>query len=362
MTNDGRPCIDALVVGAGFYGCEIALELRRLGFKRVTLAEREDGIMRRASYVNQARVHSGYHYPRALVTAQRSRMNFEPFVAEYSDAIMFDAESVYAIARGSRVSAAQFETFCRTIDLPFRLAPRRITGLFDPTLIEEAFITREFVFDATRLAASLARRLAAAQVELCLNSECRVLGWDETGVDVRIGNRGSRAAYVFNCSYKDLGSVGIPLRARLKKELAEMLLIEPPPDLRALGITVMDGPFFSTMPFPAAGLHSLSHVRYTPHESMTDADSMMLRPTKSNREAMLRDSARYLPCLNAAIFVRSIFEVKVVLVSTEDDDARPILIETPDDTPRVVSVLGSKIDNIYDVRSFLRARDWSLNA
>ena len=95
------------------------------------------------------------HYPRALVTAQRSRMNFEPFVAEYSDAIMADAESVYAIARGSRVSAAQFETFCRTIDLPIRPAPRRITGLFDPTLIEEAFITREFVFDATRLAARL---------------------------------------------------------------------------------------------------------------------------------------------------------------------------------------------------------------
>lgn len=305
--------------------------------------------MRRASYVNQARVHSGYHYPRALVTAQRSRMNFEPFVAEYSDAIMADAESAYAIARGSRVSAAQFETFCRTIDLPLRPAPRRITGLFDPTLIEAAFIRREFVFAATRLAARLARRLATARIELCLNSECRVLGWDETGIDVRIGSGVTRAAYLFNCSYKDLESLGIPLRARLKKELAEMLLIEAPPDLRALGITVMDGPFFSTPPFPAAGLHSLSHVRYTPHESMTDTESEMLRPIKSNRKAMLRDSTRYLPCLHAATFVRSIFEVKVVLVSTEEDDARPILIETPDDAPRVVSVLGSKIDNIYGV-------------
>ena len=361
MTHKIRRSGDVLVIGAGFYGCEIALELSRLGFERILLVEREAGILRRASYVNQARVHNGYHYPRALVTAQRSRANFMPFVTEYADAIDFDMESVYAIARDSLVSPAQFETFCRTVGIPYRLAPRRIAQLFDTSLIEETFVTHELCFDAVTLAAQLMRNLHVANIELKLNSEARVLGWDHRGVDVDVNGVAVRADYVFNCTYGALASVGIPILAPLKKELAEMLLIEPPPDLRNLGITVMDGPFFSTLPFPAARLHSLSHVRYTPHEATTDAGSNILEPSKSNREAMLRDAARYLPCLSGAHFVRSIFEIKAVLVKTEADDARPILIEQNADMPRVISVLGSKIDNIYEVRSFLRAQHWSVS-
>ena len=31
------------------------------------------------------------------------------------------------------------------------------------------------------------------------------------------------------------------------------------------GVTIMDGPFMSSIPFPQRNLHSLTHVRYTPH-------------------------------------------------------------------------------------------------
>ena len=82
-----RSSVDAAIVGGGFYGCEVALELKRLGFGRILILEREPGMLRRASYVNQARVHNGYHYPRALVTALRSRMNFDRFIEDYGFAI-----------------------------------------------------------------------------------------------------------------------------------------------------------------------------------------------------------------------------------------------------------------------------------
>ena len=36
-------------------------------------------------------------------------------------------------------------------------------------------------------------------------------------------------------------------------------------DLKNIGITVMDGPFFSIMPFGQTGLHSLTSVTFTPH-------------------------------------------------------------------------------------------------
>src|SRR6516225_11463008 len=62
-----RMTAEAIVIGGGFYGCETALELKRLGFGRIVLVEREPGLLRRASFVNQARVHNGYHYPRAYM-------------------------------------------------------------------------------------------------------------------------------------------------------------------------------------------------------------------------------------------------------------------------------------------------------
>jgi glycine/D-amino acid oxidase-like deaminating enzyme len=357
-----RQTCEALIIGGGFYGAEVALELRRIGFDRVVLAEREPGLLRRASSANQARIHNGYHYPRSLGTAGRARVNFKAFVADYAHAVLHEMEAVYAIAAGSRVSAAQFETFCRMVGASCRPAPARIAALFAPGMIEESFLARELAFDARRLAAGLQRQLEDAAVELRLGQEARILGWDGRQVEVAVGERVERAAYVFNCTYAELEFVGAPLQAALKRELAEMLLIEPPPALRGIGVTVMDGPFFSTMPFPAAGLHSLSHVSHTPHESAMRVDGPSLRPRRSNRDAILRDAQRFLPCLAQARVVRSIFEIKATLMHNEGDDGRPILIERNAAAPRILSVLGAKIDNIYDVRAFLRAQQWDMAA
>jgi glycine/D-amino acid oxidase-like deaminating enzyme len=69
--STGESC-EAAVIGGGFYGLYLAEYLAaRVG--RVLLFEREPGLMRRASYANQARVHNGYHYPRSVLTALRSR-------------------------------------------------------------------------------------------------------------------------------------------------------------------------------------------------------------------------------------------------------------------------------------------------
>src|SRR5580704_11832618 len=107
---------DAVVIGGGFFGCHIALALKGSGFERVHLIEREQGLMRRASFANQARVHNGYHYPRSFTTALSSRHNFGRFVREHAFAIVPGVEMVYAIATTSRVSANQFERFCTEID------------------------------------------------------------------------------------------------------------------------------------------------------------------------------------------------------------------------------------------------------
>ena len=64
---------------------------------------------------------------------------------------------------------------------------------------------------------------------------------------------------------------------------------------------------------------------------------------------MLRDVGRYIPEVLKAKHIDSLFEIKTVLVKNEGDDGRPILFEKHTDLPGCYSVLGGKIDNIYDV-------------
>lgn len=355
MTTD----VDALVIGGGFYGCRIGLALREIGFQKVSVVERESAIMRRASFVNQARVHGGYHYPRSLPTGVSSRRNYRRFVEEHSYAVVPDVRMVYGIARTSRVTASQFARFCCEIGAECREDRRARDALFDVSLIEECFSVDEIAFDSSRIASDLECRLAQARIDLRLGVVVRIVGADARGVDVETSAGPIRAAYVFNCTYAYLDTVGAPTRSSIKKELAEIALVSPPRALAGRAVTVMDGPFFSSMPFPALHCYSLTHVRYTPHRSWTDQGDGAGGGVTSRAAHMLRDSMRYMPSLAQAKYLGSLYELKAILVRSEESDARPIVFERAGDAGRIVSILGSKIDNVYDVVALLAQERWS---
>ena len=358
---------DAVVVGGGFYGAMIAIYLaRQRGMQGVLLVERESALMARASHNNQARVHSGYHYPRSYTTAYRSRTNAPRFERDWPNAVKKDFTSVYAIARNnSKVTARQFERFCREIGADLVPVDLTIRQLFEPRLIDAVFQVEEFCFDATQLRQWAAAELKDCGVEVCLDTVAtEIARTDGGGLDVRLespdGSASSQTSrYVFNCTYSGLNQFGgdfTETSTRLKHEIAEIALMQMPAALSGLGITVLDGPFFSMLPFPARGeLHTQSHVRYTPHCHWQDErginpyERLDSYDRASRVDRMIRDSSRILPALNDSKYVDSLFEIKTVLEKNEADDGRPILFESHVDLPGCFSVLGGKIDNIYDV-------------
>jgi glycine/D-amino acid oxidase-like deaminating enzyme len=172
------------------------------------------------------------------------------------------------------------------------------------------------------------------------------------------------ARLVFNCTYAQLNALveasGLPLLP-LKHEITEIALIEPAPALQNLGVTVMDGPFFSTMPFPAAKLYSFTHVRYTPHEACREGGAsgspwayLQTLPLVSNYALMVKDASRYLPAVRAGRYVRSLYTVKTVLTANEGNDGRPILYRCDYGLPGFSVILGGKIDNVYDILAAVR--------
>ena len=130
-----------------------------------------------------------------------------------------------------------------------------------------------------------------------------------------------------------------------------MPLIEIPQKLKNLAITILDGPFFSVMPFPPKKLHTLHHVRYTPHFSWTDDSKVPKLSRKSKFLYMIKDAERYIPAMRDAKYIDSIFEVKTVLQEAENSDKRPILYRQNFGMKNFHIIMGGKIDNIYDVIS-----------
>lgn len=358
--------LDAVIIGGGFYGSAIAVYLaKQRGFKHIVLVEREDSLLKRASHNNQARVHNGYHYPRSFTTAYRSRVNLPKFVRDWPNAVKQDFTKLYAIARqNSKVTAKQFERFCYEIGAKIQLAKPSYSSLFNPQLVERIFLVEEYAFDTSKLEKWAIEELNEARVTLRFKSRVTTIskGPDKLlNVVVQKENRTEEllsSHYVFNCTYSGLNQFNgdyTGTQSRLKQEITEMALMKMPLELENLGITVMDGPFFSMMPFPAFGLHSLSHVRYTPHVNWLDQQGLDPYERLNNYEQvsrvdrMIRDVSRYLPALANAKYIDSLFEVKTVLVKNESDDGRPILFEKHFNLPGMFSVLGGKIDNIYDV-------------
>jgi glycine/D-amino acid oxidase-like deaminating enzyme len=358
----------AIIIGGGFFGVYLAQHLARQGL-RVTLCERGDDIMQRASYFNQARVHNGYHYPRSMLTALRSRVSFPRFVAEFSDCIDRSFEKYYLIGRIlSKVSALQYEEFCRRIGALADPAPSRIVRLTNPKLIEAAFSVTEYAFDADKLRQCIRQRALDAGVNCLLRTLARTVAAGPRGLRVTVGPPDDpscrevlEADYVLNCTYSMINRLlhcsNLEL-IPLKHEMTEMALVEPPEELRHVGITVMCGPFFSVMPFPPRGLHSFSHVRYTPHYEWSDRPGAAYidahehfagapRPTAWSK--MLHDARRYLPILDGCKYRDSLWEVKTVLPRSEVDDSRPILFKPNHGLPGLHCIMGGKIDNVYDV-------------
>ena len=364
----GRRRYDYVIVGGGFYGCNLALFLRSIS-SSILLLEAGDDLMTRASRVNQARIHTGFHYPRSALTAVKSMVLRQRFAADYAEAVIDDFQMLYGIARRrSRVNANRFFRTFKTMGSPIEPANASQSALFDPAMVEAVFNCVEHAFDYRVLHRGLANRLDALGLEVALNTEVVELEDRADSVVVRLADgQQIEARYVFNVTYAQINHVlraGKLPEAHLKHETVEIALIEPPAQLEGYGITIMDGPFMSTMPYPAERLYSLTHVRYTPQKSWTDAETsdspyqvLAAAAPVSRHRHMLLDAQRYVPSLAEAAWVKSLYEVKTVLLKNEADDGRPILYQRQPRDSRVISIMGGKIDNIYDLFELIRTTE-----
>jgi hypothetical protein len=367
---------DYVVFGGGIFGLYASKLLVEKGLQ-VLLIEFDPHLFSRASFINQARVHLGYHYPRSLATAMASIQAHERFVKEFAASIHSEFRKIYAISRrNSYTSAKHFLKFCSYVGIPLiELDP---LSHFKPGVVEASFETKEYAFDAKAALATLLSRLEGKpNFTLRLGDRLKRAEKESAyfALELASGTR-VRTRGVVNATYASVNQIleqfGFE-KFKIKYEISEVALGKPSPELKGTGITVMDGPFFSTMPFGHTGQHSLTAVEFTPHQtsseplptfgcqrtqgdctplSLQNCTTCPSRP-RTAYPYMSQLARKYLKDSLYVSHESSLFAVKAILAAAETDDSRPTCLREASREPHFVSVLAGKINTIYELDEVL---------
>ncbi len=85
------------IIGAGWFGCYIAVDLMNCGYE-VDIFEKEKKIFKGASGYNQNRLHQGFHYPRSYKTIKESQNGYKKFVKTFPKLLKKIKKNLYVIA------------------------------------------------------------------------------------------------------------------------------------------------------------------------------------------------------------------------------------------------------------------------
>lgn len=368
---------DKIIIGAGLYGLYAALFCAKKG-QNVLVLEHDAEAFSRATYINQARVHMGYHYPRSYTTAKKSADYYDRFLEDYNFCIHNQFDKIYAVSENfSWTNAAQFEKFCKDTNIPCN--PINIKNYFKPEFCEGAYLTKECTYDAAVLKEYFLTEIAKYnQVKILYNTKIETVEITNHQYLIKTSNQEKLLSkFVLNSTYASINQIIKLFKqepVKIKYELCEVILCKVSDNLNQVGITMMDGPFFSLMPFGKTGLHSLTAVHFTPHQTSTNSLPQFNCQQKSNNTctenqlgncnncvAQPKTSWLYMKSLakkylnnNIEIeYVKSLFSIKPILLESEIDDSRPTIIKESTTNPSFVSVLSGKINTVYDLDEVL---------
>ncbi|MDR1181339.1 MAG: FAD-binding oxidoreductase, partial [Bacteroidales bacterium] len=330
----------------------------------------------RGSYINQARLHNGYHYPRSFSTATKSAKYFDRFLKDFSDCVNQNFEQIYAIAKHySWTNGTQFEKFCRNVGVRCEQIP--IEKYFNKNTVEKVFVTREFTFDAIKIKERFLRKIRDNDVELAFNT--RIKSVRKIGEEWNLilsNNHEICTPFVLNASYAGTNQVHHLFNFEMigiKYELCEVILCNVSDMVKNIGLTLMDGPFFSLMPFGMSGYHSITTVSKTPHNTSLDmlpnfacmkkrndcspehtanCNHCSYHPYSAFKE-MYQTAKKYINSDIKIEYVKSLFTLKPILKSSEIDDSRPTIIRQLSEKPDFYTVFSGKINTMYDLDTIL---------
>lgn len=306
------------IIGGGWVGCHLAMAFR--DEMDVTLYEKNHTLISEASFINQNRLHYGYHYARNAATRRLCCTTFVRFMEDYGDLVHDVENNYYAVSEDESLLDAE------TISIIFGHGPH--TSL-DPQAFNHTSLlltTPEKRIDA--IGASL-------YFQWCLEPLVK---------KERINPSNLKALkqdydFVFDCTNNSLLE---PLPSQYFEAVA-MFIYRPKKPLPFGALTYIDGNLFSIYPYNDK-CFSLSHVKHgiMPDHSLDNADDA--------RKTIEQHVERYWPDFTDSFDY--LFPTLSVKAKTKDSSANRTPLMRQEDN--LFSFFTGKIQGIYTIEQMAR--------
>lgn len=279
------------VIGAGFQGTCVALELARRGVK-VELFDLADQPITKAGLVNEGRIHLGFTYAKdtSLKTARKMIHGALGFRSGLNRWIDFDGllpeiltdPSYYAVHKQGQLSLEQVWNYQQNVAsllkqafdkgegdylgqvdgfICERVAPENAAGRFDMTRITGVMETMERSVDVKPIARSL-REALAANAQIAFHAATRVTGVveDGAGLVVEFDQQGAGLDdafdHVVNAAWSGRlaidAAMGLaPAKPVLHRFKLGVWIASAKFNRSAENVTIVQGPYGDIVPFPS---------------------------------------------------------------------------------------------------------------
>lgn len=350
------------VIGAGIFGCNVALAIANAGYN-VVLLERLPAILKGTSENNTNRVHQGFHYPRDVKTATECRDNFARFEAEFKEAIVEGFPNLYCIAsEHSLTSKDDFLKFCDLLGLSYSpLDLKRCSMEINSCSLGIA--CKESIVDLVTLRNIMESKISSnKKISLFLNTEVTAINKKNHRYELSfLSESQSKQSFdaVVNCSYANINTLTVQLGYEVSDGQYEYTVVPIIDlDLPPAAITIMDGPFMTLFPYGNTKRFLLYHVKYS---VITSEIRKTLHPDWLNPEQspfakidqqehykkMQKACVKFLPFLANAKLCGYLQTTRLVLARHDYDDARPSLVN--DHGEGYLTIFSGKIDRSLSI-------------
>lgn len=306
------------IIGGGWVGCHLAMVLRDQ--MEVVLYEKNHTLMSETSFINQNRLHYGYHYARNAATRRLCATTFVRFMEDYGDLVHDVENNYYAVSEDESLLDAE------TVSIIFGNGPH---SSLDPQAFNHTSL----------LLTTPEKRIDAIGASLYFQWQLESLVKKEKIQQCNLQALKQDYDFVFDCTNNSLLE---PLPSQFFEAVA-MFIYRPKKPLPFGALTYIDGDLFSIYPYNDK-CFSLSHVKHgiMPNHWLDNEDNA--------REMIEQHVQRYWP--DFADSFNYLFPTLSIKAKTKDSSANRAPLMRQDDN--LFSFFTGKIQGIYAIEQMVK--------
>jgi hypothetical protein len=337
------------ILGAGWYGCHIALSLK--GYcDTLDIYEKNTSVLSEASGNNQSRLHQGLHYPRSSKTRYESRDGFYRFQERYPNFSSSIKKNIYLIPK--LMSIIDFNTYY-TIMLGSGLEIEKI-NIDDLSFLKHQLIEGAISCNEKVILTSIARKYFDVKLKNNLKLSHPIQSVKRFRSKWKVEE--ILYDYIIDTTWGALHELN-PELLNYFFEPTILFYLRLKQDFKFPAITLMDGLFFSIYPTEDNNIYTLSSVKHSPSGKFTyKKDAYIFSKNINNK--FLKEKYTLME-KEVSVYInnfKDIFElvgtqlsIKTKPMGKSDDRSLKLT-----NVNNYLSVLPGKIDNIF------QASDWVL--